>query len=164
MYRSLAVAGNPQPCRSCDTGRASISAMKTRTFPVIAIALSLGAPAGATPQEAQRRGSLTSIPTAGLKAEAISVAGHKGWKIKVPGGRALATPAVVGDTVFVGGGFGSHEFYAFDAQSGAPRWAIRVSDDGPTAAVVADDKVVFNTESCTLFVVDARTGKQLWSR
>jgi len=144
--------------------------MKTRIFAVIAIAFSIPAHAQLQQQAAPsghhggRSGSVTVIPTAGLKAEAIQIGGHKGWKIKVPGGRALATPAVVGDTVFVGGGFGSHEFYAFDAQSGAPRWAIRVSDDGPTAAVVADDKVVFNTESCTLFVVDARTGKQLWSR
>ena len=67
-------------------------------------------------------------------------------------------------TVFIGGGFGSHEFYAFDAESGKPRWAIRVSDDGPTAAVVAGSRVVFNTESCTIFVVDARTGRQVWSR
>src|SRR5262245_35035527 len=39
----------------------------------------------------------------------------KGWKaiiIGKEGSRALATPAVVDDTVFIGGGFGSHEFYA----------------------------------------------------
>jgi Ca-activated chloride channel family protein len=71
---------------------------------------------------------------------------------------------VVGGTVYVGGGFGSNAFYAFDAATGRPRWAIQVSDDGPTAAVVSEGKVVFNTESCTLFVVDAATGKELWSR
>jgi Ca-activated chloride channel family protein len=112
-----------------------------------------------------RSGSISLIPTAGLKAEAFKTDdGKSGWRVRIPGGRALATPAVVGGTVFVGGGFGSHEFYAFDAQTGQPRWAARVSDDGPTAAVVTDDRVVFNTESCTLFVADARTGKQVWSR
>ena len=113
----------------------------------------------------KRTGSVTQLPVKGLRAVELTLPdGKRGWKVSIPGGHALATPAVVGDTVFVGGGFGSYEFYAFDATTGKARWAIRVSDDGPTAAVVADDKVVFNTESCTLFVVDAHTGKQLWSR
>lgn len=90
--------------------------------------------------------------------------GHRGWVLNLGGGRPLATPAVVDGTVYVGGGFGSHEFYAFDAVTGATRWALRVSDDGPTAAVVAEGTVAFNTESCTLFVVDAATGRPLWSR
>ncbi|HEY4882874.1 MAG TPA: PQQ-binding-like beta-propeller repeat protein [Myxococcales bacterium] len=112
-----------------------------------------------------RPGSVTPIPTAGLSAAPFTTKdGKKGWRITLPGGRALATPAVTDGTVFIGGGFGGHEFYAFDAESGKPRWAIRVSDDGPTAAVVAEGRVVFNTESCTIFVVDARTGREVWSR
>jgi Ca-activated chloride channel family protein len=131
----------------------------------VALALSLAAPASASQPNAARTGSVQALPTAGLTAKPFTAPGGKrGWKVTIPGGRALATPAVVGGMVFVGGGFGSNEFYAFDAATGAPRWAIRVSDDGPTAAVVADGRVVFNTESCTLFVVDAKTGKQLWSR
>jgi Ca-activated chloride channel family protein len=90
--------------------------------------------------------------------------GLEGWKIALGGGRPLATPAVVDGTVYVGGGFGSHEFYAYDSVTGSPRWAMTVSDDGPTAAVVRDGRVAFNTESCTLFVVEARTGRALWSR
>jgi Ca-activated chloride channel family protein len=64
--------------------------------------------------------------------------------------------------IFVGGGYGSHEFYAFDAQTGALRWQAKTSDDGPTAAVVEDGYVAFNTESCTVIVVEARTGKLVW--
>ncbi len=90
--------------------------------------------------------------------------GRRGWVINLGNGRPLATPAVVDGVVYVGGGFGSHEFYAFDAVTGATRWALRVSDDGPTAAVVKDGVVAFNTESCTLFVVDAETGRERWSR
>ena len=66
--------------------------------------------------------------------------------LNLGGGRPLATPAVV------------------DAVSGETRWALRVSDDGPTAAVASDGVVAFNTESCTLFVVDAVRGRPLWSR
>lgn len=114
---------------------------------------------------AHRSGSVSMIPVKNLRATPLTLPdGKTGWKVTMPGNRALATPAVVGDTVYVGGGYGSYEFYAFDAHSGKAKWAIKVSDDGPTAAVVADDKVVFNTESCTLFVVDARSGKMLWSR
>ena len=40
---------------------------------------------------------------------------------------------------------------------------MTLDDDGPTSAVCADDIVVFNTESCTIFALDANTGKQLWS-
>ena len=61
-----------------------------------------------------------------------------GWKVTIPGGRPLATPAVVDGRVFLGGGFGSHEFYAFDADDRpASSGSTRPSDDGPTAAVVA---------------------------
>ncbi len=121
--------------------------------------------AGAAQTGHGRSGTVSAIPTRGLEARPFAAPdGRKGWKVKIPGGRALATPAVVGGMVFVGGGFGSNEFYAFDAETGRPRWAIRVSDDGPTAAVVAEGRVVFNTESCTLFVVDASTGKPVWSR
>src|SRR5271154_1683439 len=39
--------------------------------------------------------------------------GKTGWKVVIPGCRPLATPAVMGGKVLVGGGFGSYEFYAF---------------------------------------------------
>src|SRR5207249_6931834 len=55
------------------------------------------------------------------------------------------------------------EFYCFDATTGALKWAINLDDDGPTAAVCDNSVCVFNTESCTLFAVDADTGKHLWS-
>ena len=71
----------------------------------------------------------------------------------IPGDHALATPAVVDGKLFIGGGFGSHEFYAFDAQTGKMLWQYRTSDDGPTAAVVAEGYVAFNTESCELEIL-----------
>src|SRR5262245_47287512 len=88
--------------------------------------------------------------------------GKEGWAIKVPGNRPIATPAYADGLLFVGGGYGSHEFYAMDAKTGAVAWQIKTADDGPTAAVVEDGCVAFNTESCTVIVVDAKTGKLLW--
>src|SRR4051812_96991 len=62
--------------------------------------------------------------------------GKAGWKVTLPGRRPLATPAVVGGKVFLGGGFGSHEFHALDAKTGQPVWVHRTDDDGPGAAAV----------------------------
>src|SRR5215213_4618007 len=88
--------------------------------------------------------------------------GKEGWVVRVPGGRPLATPAYSDGMLFVGGGYGSHEFYAFDAKTGRMVWKVNAGDDGPTAAVVEDGLVAFNTESCTLVVVDEQTGKMVW--
>jgi Ca-activated chloride channel family protein len=88
--------------------------------------------------------------------------GREGWVVRIPGGRPLATPAYSKGRLFVGGGYGSHEFYAFDAKTGRLVWKTNTGDDGPTAAVVEDGLVAFNTESCTLVVVDEQTGKVVW--
>ena len=86
-----------------------------------------------------------------------------GWKVTIPGHRPLATPAVVGGRVFIGGGFGSHEFYAFDASTGRELWMYRTHDDGPTAAIVEEDLVAFNTESCELEVLTTE-GRPVWKK
>jgi outer membrane protein assembly factor BamB len=87
----------------------------------------------------------------------------RGWKVALPGGHSLATPAVVDGRVFLGGGFGSFDFYAFDADHGGLAWQYQTSDDGPTAAVVDDDHVVFNTESCELEVLTI-DGTPVWKK
>src|SRR5262249_31501899 len=87
----------------------------------------------------------------------------KGWKLTIPGNRPLATPSVVNGKVYVGGGFGSHEFYAFDAVRGKQGWKYRTADDGPTAAVVEDGFVAFNTESCELEILTV-DGKPVWKK
>jgi len=88
--------------------------------------------------------------------------GKSGWVLRLPGGRPIATPAYADGMLFVGGGYGSHEFYAVDSETGRIIWQIQTGDDGPTAAVVADGMVAFNTESCTLVVVDERRGRVIW--
>ncbi|HKW35696.1 MAG TPA: PQQ-binding-like beta-propeller repeat protein [Candidatus Acidoferrum sp.] len=88
--------------------------------------------------------------------------GKTGWVLRLPGNRPIATPAYADGKLFVGGGYGSHEFYAVDADTGKIIWKIQTGDDGPTAAVVAGGMVAFNTESCTLVIVDERTGRVIW--
>lgn len=111
--------------------------------------------------DARRRGQL---PPVGAPVPFTSPDGRiRGWKVNLPGGRPLATPAVVEGRVFLGGGFGSYEFYALDAASGAVRWQYQTEDDGPTAAVAADGRVVFNTESCELEVLTL-DGCRAWKK
>ena len=86
-----------------------------------------------------------------------------GFSVQLPSKAPIPTPTVYRDKVYVSGGFHSKEFYCFDATTGALKWAIDLDDDGPTAAVCDNSVCVFNTESCTLFAVDADTGKHLWS-
>src|SRR5208282_5287549 len=75
----------------------------------------------------------------------------------------ILTPTVYKGKVYVTGGFHSKEYYCFDAVTGKLVWAVDLDDDGPTSAVVEDDICIFNTESCTIFALDANTGKHLWS-
>ncbi len=85
------------------------------------------------------------------------------WKVAIKGNRPLATPAIANGKVFVGGGFGSHEFYAFAMDTGKELWSYRTKDDGPTAAIVIEDLVAFNTESCELEVLTVE-GAPVWKR
>jgi len=86
-----------------------------------------------------------------------------GWKLTIPGGRPLATPAIAEGKLFLGGGFGSHEFYGFDAASGRHIWTYRTADDGPTAAVVENGQIAFNTESCELEILTT-SGRPQWKK
>jgi Ca-activated chloride channel family protein len=87
----------------------------------------------------------------------------RGWKATLPGKRPLATPAVADGRVFLGGGFGSYEFYALDAVTGRLDWQYQTTDDGPTAAVAWDGYVVFSTESCEIEVLRSN-GRPVWKK
>jgi outer membrane protein assembly factor BamB len=89
--------------------------------------------------------------------------GFDGWKVHIPEGLPLATPAVDDKNVYLGGGFGSYSFYAIDRDSGELAWYFAAGDDGPTAAVVYKNRVVFNTESCIIYILDTATGQTVWS-
>lgn len=88
---------------------------------------------------------------------------HRGWFAR-PTGQRLLTPIYGDGRVYVGGGFGSHQVFAYDARDGEREWVASAPDGGPSAAILEDDKILFNTESCTLFAVDVETGRRRWSR
>ena len=93
---------------------------------------------------------------------------RRGWVTRIPEANQLPSVAYGGGLIYVSGGFESVSFYGLDAGTGRIAWASQaLEDNGPTAPLyIAEDddegRVVFNTESCTLFVMEARTGKKLW--
>lgn len=86
-----------------------------------------------------------------------------GYYIQLPGTTMVPTPAVVDGNLLLSGGFGSKQYYNFEAITGKLKWAINLDDDGPSSPAISDGLVVFNTESCTIFVCDLVTGKMIWS-
>lgn len=90
---------------------------------------------------------------------------HRGWFARMPNGRQrLLTPVYGEGKVYLGGGFSSHQLFAYDARTGERSWTASAPDGGPSAAIIEDGKVLFNTESCTIFAVDAETGRARWHR
>lgn len=85
-----------------------------------------------------------------------------GFEVKL-GSAMITTPTVYDRKVLVSGGFNSKEMYAFEAKTGKPVWGITFDDDGPSNPACEEGVCVINTESCTLFALDATTGAQLWS-
>jgi Ca-activated chloride channel family protein len=90
--------------------------------------------------------------------------GKSGWVVRVPGGSSIPTPAFADGMIFVSGGYSSHEFYAFNADTGDLVWKMDTGDWGPTAGVVEAGYLAFNTVSTTLSVVDEKTGKLVWRK
>ena len=86
-----------------------------------------------------------------------------GFEVQFASHAPVVTPAVYDGKVYVSGGFRSKEFHAFHATTGKSAWSINLDDDGPSSAACERGVCVFNTESCTVFAVNAKTGKMLWS-
>lgn len=109
----------------------------------------------------------TKFRTGNVKSRSLDSdkirAEENGFRIDLPSSAPIPTPTVYRKKLYVSGGFHSKEFYCFDAASGEFVWGRDLDDDGPTSAVCDEGVTVFNTESCTIFALDADSGKLLWS-
>ncbi len=81
----------------------------------------------------------------------------------MPSGGAVPTPTVYRGKLYASGGFSSKEFYCFDAATGEFKWGVDLSDDGPSSAIPYGDSIIFGTESCTIFALNAESGALRWS-
>jgi Ca-activated chloride channel family protein len=102
-------------------------------------------------------------PPRGAAAPFLFGDDREGWVARIPESLRLPSVAYGDGRVFVSGGFESTSMYALDAHDGHMLWASQaLEDNGPTAPSYQDGRLIFNTESCTLFVLDGATGKKLW--
>ena len=86
-----------------------------------------------------------------------------GYILNIKNNSPVSTPTIIETKIYVPGGFGSKQYYAFDYLNGELKWAINLDDDGPSPAVQRDSLLIFNTESCTIFAINRFTGEMKWS-
>ena len=125
----------------------------------LAKALKMNSDEYAAPPHDFRSGHVTKA-----KLDASAVQRSKGgFEVQLPSGAPVTTPTVYANLVMVSGGFRSKEFHALRLNTGEPVWGLHLDDDGPSTAACAERVCVWNTESCTIFAVQAETGEMLWS-
>lgn len=86
--------------------------------------------------------------------------GLQGFAVRVGSGD-LRTPAVDGESVFIGSG---NEMRAYQCLGGRLKWKTPTDDSQPSSPAVAGGRVYFNTQSCTVYAMDAATGERKWSQ
>jgi outer membrane protein assembly factor BamB len=87
-----------------------------------------------------------------------------GFKLNLPAGSPISTPALAGDEMITSEGYYSPHLYGFDSRTGHTDWGISLAEGGASNAVYDDGVVIVNTESCTLYAIDSKSGKLLWSK
>lgn len=101
----------------------------------------------------------------GTALEPVALEGVRGWVTRIPGAAILPSVAYGDGRVYVSGGFQSTSVFALASSSGKLSWRRdQLEDNGPTAAIFDEGRLVFNTESCTLFNLEASTGKKVWHK
>jgi len=100
------------------------------------------------------------------------------WQFRTKG-QVLSSPAVAGDTVYIGSS--DHLMYALDRATGDKKWEFKTesritsspavsggvvffgSYDGNSSPAVADGVVYFGCRDSNFYAVDLATGKQRWA-
>lgn len=102
---------------------------------------------------------------------------HIIWKVPIGTAGWLNSPVIANQTVFVGSGgylwnMPDHEdyqgeevtdgVYAFDLETGEPKWATPAAND-VNNVVYADNKIIATGAEDAVWAMDAATGKVLWN-
>lgn len=88
----------------------------------------------------------------------------QGFNINYGSGSSTPTPAVYDGMLLSHGGYYSRNFFSFDESTGKYNWGSELAESGPSSAVVEDSVMLINTQSCTLYALEAYTGKMLWAK
>jgi outer membrane protein assembly factor BamB len=86
--------------------------------------------------------------------------GKEKWKFDI-GDYVIvrSSPAVVNETVFVGGGY---YLFALDQESGREKWRLEIPFAGQSSPTVSNGVVYVGSQEGHVYAVDANSGKQIW--
>jgi len=87
-----------------------------------------------------------------------------GYRINFPSHSSISVPAIGGKRLFTPAGYYTNNLFCVNAKTGRYRWGAKFLEGGPSAVVYSEDVVVVNTQSCTLYALNARNGNLLWSK
>jgi len=87
-----------------------------------------------------------------------------GFSVQFKSSGPIGTPTVIEDDMFIPAGFYSTDFYCLNASTGSYKWGVELGESGASPAVYSNGVILINTYSCTLYAIDAKTGKLLWSK
>jgi outer membrane protein assembly factor BamB len=88
----------------------------------------------------------------------------QGYKLNFNAPMPVSTPSLAADQLITSSGYYSNNLYGFDQLTGKTNWGIQLAEGGASNSVCEDSVVIVNTESCTLYAIDSKTGKMLWSK
>lgn len=86
-----------------------------------------------------------------------------GFDLNFKSNGPIGTPTISGDKLYTKAGYYSNLFYCLQASTGKFIWGVELGEGGPSPAVLHNGVLLINTESCTLYAIDAVTGNLLWS-
>ncbi len=87
-----------------------------------------------------------------------------GFVLNFPNTSPLSAPAIHNDELYVSGGYHTPEIYCLNRLNAKSKWGAKLSESGISPAVFADGMILVNTQSCTLYAIDAETGVLAWSK
>lgn len=88
----------------------------------------------------------------------------EGFNIDFESSGPVGTPTVIGNKLYTQQGIYSSNYYCLNAQTGDFIWGLELGESGISPAVYHKGIILINTASCSLYAIDAETGKLLWSK
>jgi outer membrane protein assembly factor BamB len=82
------------------------------------------------------------------------------WRVQIDG-QIKSAPAIVGGTLFIGGGDGA--VYALDAATGEERWTFAAASAISSSPAIASGLVYIGSDDGVLHALNAASGEEEWS-
>ena len=76
----------------------------------------------------------------------------------------MPAPTYFNGKIVASAGFYSNLLHCIDVATHKIVWTIKLSEGGPTSITYYNGWILVNTESCTLYIINAITGKLVWSK